>query len=284
MSFSERMGLTQVKSVIQIDSIDDELLNGLWNVLMENYFSNEARNRAYLDVQELLKRIWIDYFKAPIDVISFESHIPIEVIRKYFFDKQTNWYEIYDLVEFIPNNYQQYSFVNDKFINQCNSILEREVSAYRFVANEIVQITTPEEITEIEEAINNHRTSDLVKTHLSNALKHLAERKLPDYRTSIKESISAVECIVKAIDGDPKTTLGAALNKIKTRGSIDIHPDLYDGLKKIYHYTSDSDGIRHALKDASTVDFEDAKFMLVMCSTFCNYLTAKSNKAGISIN
>jgi len=110
----------------------------------------------------------------------------------------------------------------------------------------------------------------------------MADRESPDYRTSLKESISAVECIAKVIVGNPNTTLGAALNVIKSNGTVDFHQDLNEGLKKIYHYTSDSDGIRirHALKDTSTVDFEDAKFMLVMCSSFCNYLTVKANKAG----
>ena len=165
----------------------------------------------------------------------------------------------------------------------CNKVLEREVSAYRFVGGEIAQIISQEEIQEIEEAIANHSTSDLVKTHISHALQLMADRESPDYRNSIKESISAVECIAKAIVGNPNTTLGAALNEIERRGTIQLHEDLKEGLKKIYHYTSDAAGIRHALKDSTTVDFEDAKFMLVSCSTFCNYLTSKASKARISI-
>jgi hypothetical protein len=34
------------------------------------------------------------------------------------------------------------------------------------------------------------------------------------------------------------------------------------------------------LLEESTVDFDDAKFMLVSCSAFVNYLAAKSSKAG----
>jgi hypothetical protein len=33
--------------------------------------------------------------------------------------------------------------------------------------------------------------------------------------------------------------------------------------------------------DEDKIDFEDAKFMLVSCSTFVNYLVVKSSKAGI---
>jgi hypothetical protein len=47
-------------------------------------------------------------------------------------------------------------------------------------------------------------------------------------------------------------------------------------LSALYGYTSDSSGIRHALQDEPNLDFVDAKFMLVACSAFVNYLTDKA--------
>ena len=67
----------------------------------------------------------------------------------------------------------------------------------------------------------------------------------------------------------------------KIKGRIKIHSALERGFKQIYGYTSDSDGIRHGLMEEPTCDFEDAKFMLVSCSAFINYLIAKSLKAEI---
>jgi len=49
----------------------------------------------------------------------------------------------------------------------------------------------------------------------------------------------------------------------------------------IYGYTSDEGGIRHAMLEEKIIDFEDAKFMLVSCSAFINYLIMKSTKSGI---
>ena len=109
----------------------------------------------------------------------------------------------------------------------------------------------------------------------------LSDRLTPDYRNSIKESISALESIAKVISKNPKDSLGAALDKIK--GKLKIHPALERGFKQIYGYTSDTDGIRHALTEETTCDFADAKFMLVSCSAFINYLVIKANKAGISL-
>jgi hypothetical protein len=60
-----------------------------------------------------------------------------------------------------------------------------------------------------------------------------------------------------------------------------IHKDLKEGFKKFYHYTSDSDGIRHGLMDEDRLSSEDAKFMIVSCSAFINYLIVKAQKVGI---
>jgi hypothetical protein len=52
-----------------------------------------------------------------------------------------------------------------------------------------------------------------------------------------------------------------------------LHPALEAAFTKLYGYTSDAKGIRHALlDDDEVVTFEEAKFMLVACSAFINYV------------
>jgi hypothetical protein len=55
-----------------------------------------------------------------------------------------------------------------------------------------------------------------------------------------------------------------------------MHPALNRSLSALYGYTSDANGIRHALLDESSLDFVDAKFMLVACAAFVNYLIGKA--------
>lgn len=43
----------------------------------------------------------------------------------------------------------------------------------------------------------------------------------------------------------------------------------------MYGYASDANGIRHALSEESTISVADAKFMLVICSAFINYVLGK---------
>lgn len=47
---------------------------------------------------------------------------------------------------------------------------------------------------------------------------------------------------------------------------------------KLYGYTSDEDGVRHGGIDFNNVPAEDAKYMLVSCSAFVNYLIEKYEK------
>jgi hypothetical protein len=178
---------------------------------------------------------------------------------------EADWSAVYDFVEFVASR-QWSSKLNARF----NAVLEEHLSAYRFVGEILVPITSEEEITAVEQAMSHGSQFKPAIAHLETALARLADRASPDYRNSIKESISAVEAVCQILTGDPKATLGQALKK------IGIHPALEKGFSAIYGYTSDADGIRHALLEDSTVDTDDAKFFLVSCSAFINYLIAKS--------
>ena len=45
-----------------------------------------------------------------------------------------------------------------------------------------------------------------------------------------------------------------------------------EGFVKLYGYTSDEHGIRHSMLDIPDIGFAEAKFMLVACSAFANFL------------
>jgi hypothetical protein len=272
-SFSERMGIKPMKDIILRDSISEEIRNGLWS-LFEIYFW-----RSLEDPTDLYP-LWMYYFKKPIDTIPNYDHDKYGFIRDYFFSCE--WNQVYDFIEFIANNFSHTQKSQEKtFMILCNFFLERELSAYRFIDGIIAPLTSEEEIVEVDEALEKSKSIGLVSDHLRRSIELLADRKNPDYRNSIKESISAVEAICKLIVGNDKSTLGEALKIIDDK--ITIHPALKKALSNIYGYTCDAEGIRHSLLNEPTLDLEDAKFMLVSCSAFTNYLIAKSSKAGIEL-
>lgn len=273
MRFSQRKGLKPIRCEIQVESIDEELRNALWDVIyMVFHECNDPYSNYRRPMTTLYERMWHLYFKEPLDTIRDPwSRIRNIVLRD-------DWFEVYDLIEFIAQNFPVQGKC-ETFTDLCNQVLERELSCYRFVGETLTEITTPEEIAEIEQAINLEDSKLApVCSHLKLALTHLSDRKNPNYRDSIKESISAVEAMCSIIDGK-KATLGSALKIIKDK--IGLHTALEEGFSKLYGYASNADGIRHALLDESNLDFEDAKFMLVACSGFVNYLVVKGHKAGI---
>lgn len=288
MLFSQRRGLKPVKNIMQVDSMDEDLRNSLWNAVTVYYLSRmkTSWDGFYLHQTEnnnlinLIRSLWHDHFKKPLDTIENIWNRVYGEIREYFL--KCEWNEVYDFIEFIANSYRgnyNGTSVNEEFMDFCNSIFKRELSAYRFVDEKIVQITSEEEIAEIEESLKVTSPLKPVNNHLKRALDLLADRKSPDYRNSIKESISAVESLCKLIAKNSKVTLGQALKEIEEK--IELHPALKKAYESLYGYTSDTEGIRHALMDKPNLDFEDAKFMLVSCSAFINHLLTKSSKAGV---
>lgn len=276
MLFSQRYGYKPVKDVFQVDSMDNDLRNGLWTSLF-SHLLHYGDDKSY-DTFVLLRTLWLDYFKKPVDKIPKGVPLLIHQLRDYFFS--CSWFEVYDVLEFLGKRHQDEKVVKT-FVDSCNVILEQEVSAYRFIGGTIARITSNEEISAIEEAIN--APLEYIKQHLKRALDLLSNKTAPDYRNSVKESISAVESICKRIVGDDTTTLGAALKTIEKSGKVELNSNMRDAFKQLYWYTSDSAGIRHAIKDSSTVSFEDAKFMLVTCSAFVNYLVAQAEKSGVKL-
>ena len=279
MRFSERYGYKKIREIVQIDSIDEPLRNALWSLLKIHIwdkvrFTSGMYGGYYLtkesnsELKDLCDRLWFNYFKKPLDQLDSKWTKVLEQLRGYFFECE--WYEVYDFIEFVANNYKRYNF-RDAFMQSCNAVLEKEVSAYRFVDGLLSRITEQEQLEEIELALEKARGP--VQTHLRRALELLSNREAPDYRNSIKESISAVESLVAKSIGADKGTLGQLIKKLED--DIGLHPALRTAFSNLYGYTSDEGGIRHAILESKEIRFEDAKFFLVVCSAFVNYVEAK---------
>ena len=102
--------------------------------------------------------------------------------------------------------------------------------------------------------------------HLKNAA---AEIRVGKWSNSIRESIHSVESVASKMS--KKGTLGKALDEIdRTRT---IHPAMKSAFKQLYGYTSDEEGIRHALIENNRSSSEqEALFMLSACAAFVSYL------------
>lgn len=245
----------------------DELRVSLWNILYTNIMFDWSYQGNYTDFRNAL---WINFLKKELDIFNefnFATQLALtkKTIKNFYFEAE--WYEIYDFLEFVVNYYR-----DPDLNNQLNEVLERELSAYRLVNGIFTDITNHQEVEMLEAALEDNDFPNL-KVHLQRALELLSDRKNPDYRNSIKESISAVESIAKEIAQEPKAELGKALSIIEKNGKL--HRAMKSSFLSLYGYTSDADGIRHALMEEPNLTADDAKFFLLTCTSFINYLKAK---------
>ncbi len=289
MNFSQRIGLEPATRSFQTDSMDWQLRNSLWNCFEMAFGTEMSRQWQYVTAEsnaglngEVLMALWVGFFKWPLSHLPQQASLAFEQVHRWYFtEKHATWNKVYEFIEFVANlRGKQARELTDIFVRMCNGMLEREFSGYRFVGTTLTPITNKAEIAAIEEAAAlDDSPLAPVSTHIEAALKLLADRKKPDYRNSMKESISAVEALCKLITGMEKATLGPALDAVAKR--VGLHPRLQQGFKALYDYTSDDHGTRHGLKDDREPDGEDAKFMLVICSAFVNLLTEKARKSGL---
>lgn len=276
--FSYREGFKQTHSYLQVDSISSELRNKLWNFFKVICWDRGASQYGQQDLEALCLSIWHHYFELTLDEMPGFQDERYSFIRRHFFGCE--WAEVYDFIEFVATVYENKQD-RETFRESCNFALEDELSAYRLVDGKIIRLTSEHEISEVERALDVPIGS--VRGHLKRSIELLSpiKGKKPDYRNAIKEAISAVEALCRIITKDKSATLAQALKTIDAQ--IEIHGALKEGLNRIYGYTSDENGIRHSLMNESTLGFEDANFMLVVCSAFVNYLVEKANKAGIKL-
>lgn len=272
MLFSQRIGKTVVRSQPQIEGMDSELRNSIWNVLLSNmrFLASNSLMDTTPQARDFYVNLWQNFLKHPIHIIGHSVPENFKKLEQWYF--KAEWYQVYDFMEFVLSISGGFSA---QLVNGWNLVLQRELSGYRIIAKCLVAITDEQELASVDSAVASTQASPFSSacSHLRRAMELAFDRKRPDYRNSIKESISAVESAAAIVAGEAKPKLADALAAIEAR--YNLHPALKRGFSAIYGYTSDEGGIRHAMMDTPSCDFDDAKFMLVSCSAFVNYLKSR---------
>lgn len=237
MRFSDRAGITTPPSQIQVDFISDELRFSLWNLLDESVPHDHWRT--------ILAKLVRDYWRGPVDEVPDSGDKCKQMIRLAIISPK-EWYECYNVLEEIIKIERQDPlvvlkgsvFLKASFTDSLNRILARELAGFRFISGLFVPITSDEEVRSVLDALQPSETDEFseARTHIRDALKKLGEKPTPDYRNSIKESISAVESVCKKITGEKSGGLEKALSKLSAAERV--HPRLETAFKALYDYTS----------------------------------------------
>ena len=278
--FAERFGYRPASVELAETDMPSSLKSGLWDILSVHYFAkihdkHSSWGGAYSSgFKKLTGSIWFQFYREPMDARPDYAGDALKLIRSRFFS--ANFYQVYQFVEFIVSQ-PTASGTSSKGVHEgINFVLEREKAAFRLLDGLLIKLNNEHELSEISEAIGS--AHEPIGEHVRLAAKHYSSLENPDFRNSIKESISAVEAAVSFVVGKKTHGISKPLKTIADK--YEIHPSLRDGFGKIYAWTSDDSGIRHRLLEKSNLTQDDARFMLIACSAFANYLTALKVRYG----
>lgn len=282
--FSERNGFVKPREIFQIDNLDMRTNNRIWNWVDENFIRNIPLKQFiggdYIDLDKahVLKHIFCDVHGNTADNPILTTRSSVTAYFRLLFYSKPFW-DIFDFIELIVEPW--IPFVDKPFGKEyanrmlnLNRILEQEKVGWRLTNGLMTQFVEESEIETIEESLKTCHKS--VTDHIQSALHSFADRNNPDYRNAIQESFYAVEAWLKNECGNPKSEFRLALQALKDKGKLNIHPALMNAFKDFYAYMSDEKGLRHALLDQSAkFEFGETKCMIIFCCTMINYLEAK---------
>ena len=276
-NFSERLGYKPIKA-IQFESVSDTLRNRIWNLfymsdIQRGGLASKRVQKAFTG-QPAIEDLVMDKlgFTLTVSEVKFENK-KLTLLENHL--HKCAWNEVYEFVEAHVASVDEED--RAQRMQEYNVLFESEKSGYRFLNGELAPITNKEEIVTFEKA--GETPFDAVNKHIKKAIALYSDINSPDYENSVKESISAVEALCSIITEETgsQATLGKMLKHLEEKG-VKIPQAMRSAYSSLYGYTSDEGGIRHGSMEFKDVPAEDAKYMLVSCSAFVNYLIEKWSK------
>lgn len=272
LSFSERNGLVDIPPQLKLGEVSSELKR-----LFDYHIGSEVeRVRRYGPGGSYFDRAWrivamdlhVRFFKEPRSSFRDDPSALMKKIETFIARSEFNW--LFDLIEF----FVRHPGCSAQLKADLASAFIEARAAYRIVEGQIIAVGNEAQAEAITSAIDNADRfgSEAAKKHLLTAATRLRDGAWSD---SVRESITAVEAIARMLDPNSRT-LGPALKHLEQNGYL--HGSLKGAFGKLYGYTSDEEGIRHALvfKAAANVDEADALFMLGACASFVSYLASRA--------
>ena len=281
LTFSQRYGYEPLPEPMKLEEISSDLRRDIWNAIREFLLEKRSFSGNYYFRQNearIIERIIGTFLGIAEDKVPTNYDKVMSDFERACFSLSFN-----KLLEFLE------AFVNDRevgdgFAERITYLFEIHGAAYWLDSSRRTHRFVPgankEQVEATRQAVETVEQSAVAPgaaTHLRQAVVHLNAGR---YADSIRESIHAVESVACKIDPGASNTLGPALDSLERAGLLN-HRALKSAFDRLYGYTSDEEGIRHALieRDAADVDVDEAMFMYSACASFAAYLVNKHRKA-----
>ena len=282
-SFSQRYGYEEpLPESMQLENLSEEARNAVFNIIydivsVQGNWGHEENRPA----PRMCRHAIASCLKISIPEVGFSWEDVFDKLKSIVFDSPFN--EVLDMLEYLAEyrddrNFSGAETLNGRlanFPNKINGAFDRYGVAYVFdTSREPFHIwprTSEAQGVAIQNSVAMLKDQGLVApvTHLRDAASHLDSM---EYADAIADSIHAVESVVRIlVPGNPK--LGAAIASLQEKDVLK-HPALAKAIKCLYGYSSDEEGIRHALvfQDKANVNMNEAMFMFGACASLAAYL------------
>ena len=259
MTFSQAEGIEELPAQLKWGELDDSLRLLLWDVLyglLKDQTGHGTFGPYFRD----------EFYKAIRAVIRVHENLPLDEAEDIALDVQTTTTKLKKVVlKGAPNAFRAF----ERIFGSARSPYQLVNDPPTFVPKGLPEAgnAASRDLTTIKDSGLMGARSHLLAS--AEALNH------GDARGAVREAIHAVESAAKQITGENKATLPDALKLLeKEKG---LHPALREALSRMYGYTRDEEGIRHALleSDNKDVGIDEALFMFSACAAFVSFLARK---------
>jgi hypothetical protein len=272
LTFEQAEGAAPLPTQLRPGEISPPLRAKLWVVFHGMISASKTRDNFGLFLShpwsQILRDYYVNHQNRMVDKFSSALKLRISELSDMF--NQGAYSDVFGFIQFVLRHHKCPRQLPDLV----EKILIEERCAYRLLdRSTFLPIASDFEGETVMTALATANKADLpgAYEHLKAAGGFLTQGKFAD---SIRESIHAVESAARSLGN--AGSLNDALKALGQRRRL--HPALKGGFEKLYAYTNDEKGIRHALIDEPTaeVDETDAIFMLGACAAFVTYLVRRS--------
>lgn len=273
ITFAQAEGAVPLPRQLELREVSSELRSAAWALIFGTIQSDvnvDVYGTAYLSEtwRKLVLRWEVEENKRFADEIDYT---PMAVISR-FKDviAHRDYVRFYSTIEFFIRSPERLGGL----AVELGALLRRTRSAYRVVGRSIMPFASEGEAEAVKAAFQllNQGKFAGARMHLSKAGSDLTRG---DWTGSVHESVNAVESAARVLAPGTKA-LGAALVELEKVGTV--HEALKRGFGSLYGFSSNEQGIRHPLINASAanVDEADAMYMFGSCAAFVTYLALKT--------
>lgn len=282
-SFSQAEGLAKMPPQLKLRELSPYVRALLWDVIYQSMIKSRGLQRGYSSRYiisgmwaTILYDHWVKVRHKPADEFDNLFSEWTSFLKDVILNKSYNL--VFDFIQFVLQH-QNYP---DGLSAEIERVLVDGRAAYRLIDGDlVVPISSDEEAVALENALISASEAEFngARKHLKEAAQFLAKGA---FASSVRESVHAVESTARSLAGNANE-LAPALQVLEKKGYI--HPAMKAGFQRLYGYSSDEKGVRHALlaDDVPNVTETDAIYMLGGCASFVSYLIGKAREFDVEI-